>query len=264
VIADARRALPLTFLVYMLEALVGALAALAPADAWAPALAAAPWQESDTAALLERAPALLLSLVSHGRVALGALGALALLGPWLQLAWLRALAAPTSVAGALRSSARLVPRAWLVSLLVALAVAIAAAPWAVGAWGLHRLLEHTPDARLHDLALAAVLAPLAPIALWAYALHDLARAAALTEPARAALRTAWRASRHAHVLGTALALALAGQALVLAAGTATLALRGRALDAALSTLVLQSALLGRLALRSVWLARALARVRARA
>lgn len=261
---DVRRALPLTFLIFVLEALFGALAALGPAGAWASALAAAPWQASDTAILLEQLPGLIAAVVAHRRTSLAALVVLGLLGPWLQLAWLRALSETSSVGNALIDTVKLVPRAWLITLMVALVAMLAALPFGLGAYGLHRLLARGADARLHDLALAGVLSPLVPLALWAHALHDLARAAALERGALAALRVALRASTDARMLGSALCLALAGHGLVLIASSATLALRGHALDALVTTLVLEAALLGRLVLRSMWLARALAKVRGRA
>ena len=253
--ALARRALPMTFVIYGIEALLGLYAVLPGALELAPALALALGDDGLVEALgLET----LLDLAGVARVSLRALGlaglAVLVLGPWLQMSWLSALAQRGSVQSAFAAGARLTPRAWLVSLWVLLLAALCVAPVLGAAYGVHRWLAAPVAARTHDIVLAGVLALLLPILCIAHVLHDVARARALhlraTRSALGGLRLALRprmCSRAALAWGFGIgALALATWAGPHLSGSRT---------ASLTTLsLLQSALLARLFARSWWLA----------
>ena len=127
-----------------------------------------------------------------------ALGLAAVLAPLLQMAWLTALSQPTGAGRALGEGGRLWLRAVLVTLLVLLGLALLSAPFALTAWALHRALDPAIDARAHDLALLAALAPIVPLAFVSHVWHDLARARALAE---GALRSVTRSARQALRLG---------------------------------------------------------------
>ena len=255
----ALRALPMTFAIYAIEALLGLFAVLPGALELSPVLA-----HSDGASLQALRLETVLDFAGVARATLRTLGLAALaglvVGPFLQMSWLSALAQRNSVQGAFAQGARLTPRAWLVSLLVALLTALFAAPVLCAAYGLHRWLDGTVAARTHDLALLGTLSPLLPMLCIAHVLHDVARARALhLRAARSAfggLRVALRPRVFARA---ALAWAVGMLAMALAA-----LLGQRVVEPGVATLatlaLLQSALLARLFARSWWLACALAQI----
>lgn len=255
--AAAARALPLTFTVYVVEALLTTAASLPVLRESAQELALSPWDASARALVLDRLWELAAVLRGGALEAAILLGVLGLLGPWLQMSWLSALRAPRDLSRALAEGARRTPRALGVSALVLALCLVLAAPSALLAWLAHRKLEASLSARSHDLALAAALAPAALVALLAPTFHDLARAAALAQRPLRSVRSALRLVLSARVLLPAALAFLLGHAFVLVAQRAAAALSGE-VGWALGTAALQSALLARLWLRSLWLAHALA------
>ncbi len=255
--ARARAALPVTFAVYALEAGVAASAALPLFVELADHLVVARWDGSAQAALLDAGPQLATALRGAGLEALLAFGALWLLGPWLHMSWLAALAglAPWH---ALERGRQVALRAVAVSLWVAAIFVLLTLPFGLLAYALHRWLSGPLQAPSHDLALLAALSPLAPIALFTHALHDLARAQALELRARVSVRRALRLVLRPTVQARALGWLVLGHALVLAASATASALPQSVLGLAATTATLQSALLARLVIRSVWLATATA------
>lgn len=121
-------------------------------------------------------------------------GLMWLLSPLLQMAWLSALERPRSVSQSLGLGAQRYLRAVAVSLVMAVpllvAVVLLAAPPVIG----HLVLADHPNARTHDLVVAALVAPgLFLVATWA-AWHDVARAELAAGRSRPldAVRAAWR------------------------------------------------------------------------
>ncbi|MET0339684.1 MAG: hypothetical protein ABW252_01715 [Polyangiales bacterium] len=250
--ARALRALPMTFLVYAIEAALAAFAVLPGALELTPGWAASPGPRLEALRIDA-----LLSLGAVGRTSLRgfALAALALfvVGPFLQMSWLSALTSPMSVQRSLAQGARSTPRAWLVSLGMLVPTALAVAPALGAAYLVNRFVA---DDRARDLALAACALGLGAALLWAHAAHDVARAQALARRAGASVLFAVRASLWPPLLLRAalafvVGLALPALALWLASLVAT-----RPYGVLLGVLLLQSALLGRLMLRAWWLAAA--------
>jgi hypothetical protein len=250
-LANALRALPVTFAIYVVEAVLalwcaGPLGLELGDDARATlttALGRAIW--------LDRASELAPALRVSGRSSLLALLVLLLLSPWLQMAWLHALARPLGMRRALEQGSRLYLRALSTSLLLACVGALLLLPWAGAAWLCHALVSAPARARVHDLLLCALLSPCALVLVYLHLAHDLARARALTDgvfrAVRVGLRTALRAS-----------VVLAGLSLFAAA----LAVRGlhfyafrhdAQLGAFGGALLLQAACLAALFVRSLWL-----------
>jgi hypothetical protein len=252
----ARRALPFTFAIYVLEAVPASFVALPAGVELEKQLRASSWDASQWALLLETLP----ELAALARTALlsSALSSLLLLllGPWLQMSWLASLDQPTTVLFAVSRGGALVLRACFASVLVALVVALASAPFLALAYTLHDGLAHSTDAKFHDLMLCLALAPLVPLALVGHTLHDLTRAGALHGGAVRALRLGLRAVVRWRVLLRSLGFGLLGLGLVL--GSQAMAHHaGGSFRFLLGATVLQSALLGRLFVRSAWLATAL-------
>jgi hypothetical protein len=182
---------------------------------------------------------------------------LLVLGPWLQMSWLASLDDLCTPLRALARGARVTVRAWLVSFLVLLVLVLGCAPFLLIAYSVHVGLESTTDARFHDLTLALVLSPLVPVVLFAHTLHDLARARALYRGALDALVRGLRVALSVRLLLRSLGLWLLGTALVLAAQLLAVWVDG-SFRFVITVAALQSALLGRLFVRSIWLGDALA------
>ncbi|HEX6245491.1 MAG TPA: hypothetical protein VFZ61_31425, partial [Polyangiales bacterium] len=209
----ALRALPLTFFVYVVEAMLALYCALpwsleVGADARASlssAIGRAVW--------LDRVGELLPAVRVAGRSGLLSLGLVLLLSPWLQMAWLSSMQQSVSAAAALEQGVRLYLRAVGVSLLSLLVAALLVVPWAGAAWLAHALLAAPTRARLHDCALVVLLSPCCLALVYAHVMHDLARARALSAGAFAAVAFGLRSALRARVLLAALALLLASLAL---------------------------------------------------
>jgi len=245
----------MTFVVYAVEACLALLIALPLGlellddgrASFASALGRAAWLDR----VAELLPALRLQSTSwllHGALLL-------LVSPWLQMAWLHALAQPSGLGQALAVGAQRYLRAWLVTVWVLLLTALASAPFLLAASVLENLLREG-DARLHDLLLAAACLPLLLVWWAAHVLHDLARARALSAGAWAAVSGSLRLAVRPRaqlpaVLFAILALAVHGAAWLLV-GRGTLDSRVPALA------VWQLSCLLGLFLRSCWLACALA------
>lgn len=253
----ALRALPFTFVIYVLQALLASFVALPSGIELARALRASSWDRVHWARLLDALPELAALTRGGALSALIAAVVLLVLGPWLQMSWLAALDDLCTPLRALARGARVTVRAWLVSLLVLLVLVLGCAPFLLIAYSVHVGLESTTDARFHDLTLALVLAPLLPVVLFAHTLHDLARARALYRGVLDALVRGLRVALSVRLLLRSLGLWLLGTALVLSAQ-----LLASWVDGSFRFLVtvaaLQTALLGRLFVRSIWLGDALA------
>lgn len=256
-LALAMRALPFTFALYVLEAVLASFVALPTGLELGRQLRASSWDAAQSALFLERLPELAALLRTSSLSGLIALAALWLLGPWLQMSWFAALAELSSPLAALARGARLVPRAWLVSLLVGLTMLLAAAPFLLIAYALHGGLSSSPDARFHDLMLSFALLPLLPLAVFGHVLHDLARARAFYSGALDGLVNGLRSTLSWAVLLRAVGLSALGFFALLAAHAIAWQVDG-AFRFLIAVVALQSALLGRLFVRSVWLAIALA------
>lgn len=254
-VTAAVRALPVTFVVYMVEACLALLLTLPIGlellDDGRASLSSA----LGRAAWLDLLPALAPALRMHATASVLHLVLLLLLAPWLHLSWLYALSRPSGVGPALGEGARLYLRAWLVTFWVALVATLASAPFLVSAALVERVLGDG-DARLHDLVLATVCLPLLPVLWWAHVLHDLARARSLTRGAWAAVRSSLTDAARIKVQLVALLLSAA------ASGAAVVAWllvgRGTVPQNVPAFLLLQLACLLALFLRSVWLAHTVA------
>lgn len=253
----ALRALPFTFVVYVLQALLASFVALPSGIELARALRASSWDRVHWARLLDALPEL--SALTRGGAlsALIATVVLLVLGPWLHMSWLAALDDLSTPLRALARGARVTVRAWWVSLLVLLVLVLGCAPFLLIAYSVHVGLESTTDARFHDLTLALVLSPLVPVVLFAHTLHDLARARALYRGALDAVVRGLRVALSVRLLLRSLGLWLLGTALVLAAQLLSAWVDG-SFRFLITVAALQTALLGRLFVRSIWLGDALA------
>lgn len=256
---DARRALPLTFAIYVLHALVATFVALPTSVALLDRVRPSSSAPSDVAVLLESGDSLEPLLhASTLDLVLAAL-ALLLLSPWLHMSWCVALTSSTSTLGALERGASLAGRAWLVSLAVGLIALLAALPFGCGAYVLHLHYEAATEAKVHDLAVAAALIPLLPCAFVASVLHDLARVSALSRGAIASVRRSLRMARP-RLLALALALSALGWAIVALSHALVAPLGSGPIALVLTVTLLQLALLAKLVVRSAWLACAHARI----
>jgi hypothetical protein len=252
----ALRALPFTFVVYVLQALLASFVALPGGLELARQLRASSWDRLQWALLLEKLPELGAIVRSSALSGLVALVVVLVLGPWLQMSWLCALDQLSTPLRALARGARVTARAWLVSLLVLLVFALGCAPFLLIAYSVHHGLASSTDARFHDLTLAAVLAPLLLVALFAHTLHDLARARALYRGALNGLLLGLRAALSPRMLSRSLGMWLLGALLVLLSH-ALVSLADGPFRFVVTVAVLQSALLARLFVRSLWLGSAL-------
>jgi hypothetical protein len=253
--AATMRALPVTFVVYVIEACSALLLSMPLGLELLDDGRATLSHALGRAAWLDLLPSLMPALRVHGTSTLLHVGLLLLLAPWLQMAWLSALAQPMGVGRALAEGARLYLRAWLVTLWVVLLASLGSVPFLVAASVIERLLSEG-DARVHDLLLSAACLPLLLVLWWAHVLHDLARARALTHGAWSSVRSSLGPALQPRVQLPGLLLA----GLALATQAAVWALVGRrTLDPYLPALaLLQLACLLGLFLRSLWLAHALA------
>jgi hypothetical protein len=252
----AQGALPFTFFVYVVEALIALACALPLGLELNADLRASLADPSGRAVWLDRVPELIPVLRAQGgSAALFGLLWLAL-SPWLQMAWLYAIARPSGTRGALAQGARLYFRAWRVSLWVIVLLALACLPLGaalpIALWA----FSEQGEEQLHDLALAAAAGALLLLLWTAHVLHDLARAHALSLPAWRAVRASLRSCFRPRVQATALAFWLAALAL---RGTQLLvAALGAELAGAGAVALLQAACFAALLARGAWLARALA------
>jgi hypothetical protein len=243
------RALPITFLIYVLEALFAVFASWPSGVELVARLSSL---SLDPSALRE------LGAVARG-VGRGhglALLAVLVLAPWLQMSWLLMLSEPQSPLRALARGVRSVPRAWLITLGLAFVFVLSAVPFVGAAFAVVHTLGDDPDARRHDLALAAVLLPLVPLAFYFHAASDLARAATLEQRAWRSIWRGLRAALRPSAFFAALGASLVGVALPLAAHGSSWQL-----GAVPATMLLQSVLFVRLVVRAAWLGHALALVR---
>lgn len=245
----AVRALPITFLVYVVEALLAVFASWPGGVELSAKLHAV---SLDPAALRELATVVRGYGRGHGLAVLAVLA----LAPWLHMSWLAMLSEPQSPLRALARGARSLPRAWLVSLGLGLVFVLCAAPIVGLAYGVEQTLGQDPDARRHDLALLGALAPLLPLAFFFHVAHDLARAASLELHTWRSIGRGLRLALRPLVLAAASGAALVGVALPLAAHAGSWQLGSLP-----ATMLLQSVLLLRLVVRASWLGHALALVR---
>jgi hypothetical protein len=252
----ALRALPLTFLIFVVEVMLAVFASFPISVELAPRLATF---ARDPAAALD--PHSLHELGSLARAFARAHGlsglVLLALAPWLQLSWLNALAEPQSPLAALARGARGLPRAWLLSLGLGLTFALCAAPWLGLAYGISAWLGHESNAQQVDLTVLACLLPLLPVAVYFLLVHDLARAASLESRSMRSLWRGLRAALRVRTWGPGVAALAVGLVLPAAAHASSWQL-----EPLPATLLLQSVLLVRLVVRAAWLAHALACVRA--
>lgn len=249
----ARRALPLTFAIYVLHALVATLVAVPTSLSLLARVRPYSRFPSDVAVLLESGDSLGALLHASALHLVLAAVALTLLSPWLHMSWCVAITNSTSTLGALERGAGLTVRAWLVSLSMALLALLAALPFGCGAYVLHLHYEAATEARAHDLAVAAALVPLLPGAFVASVLHDVARVSALSRGAIASVRRSLRVARP-RLLALALALTVLGWAMVVASQALAAILGTGPLALVLTVALLQLALLAKLVVRSAWLA----------
>ncbi len=254
-----RRAALVTFLVYVTLTLLG----LVPTLPLAGSLGAIEAPETPGGGALldvidETAPALGAGTTAGLVLAF----VLWLLSPLLQMAWLGALASHRTAGEALSFGASRYARAVVVSLwmtipLAAVVLALVVPP-AVG----HLALASSPNERVHDLVVLALLVPGAFLLLVWCAWHDMARAALASGHDRP--RDAVRASLGR--LGAPAVLSYAGWTGL----AALLAVGGHALgawldgsggfEALLALVLLQVLALSRVACRGAWLGAALDRV----
>lgn len=251
--AAVTRALPLTFICYLVAAALATEAALPSALELARALEPYAWDDSERAALLDRA----LTLAPLTRVlALELLLASAcslLLGPWLHASWLFALRSPNSLRDALTGGLSFVRRNVFVSLLVFVATALLLAAIALSVWLLSAALDERARERM--LLGASVLALL--VLHYGHVVHDLARARSLEHGALRCVRGSLRAALSPRLQLTSVLPLLCALGLIAAAHA--LSLRSPDSVRALATVpLLQSAQLGRYVLRSAWLVQTLA------
>ena len=254
----ALRALPVTFFVFVLEAIVATVFAL-PWAVEAQRRVLTPLDASARAALLDTLGA------SDGALRVVALQAALVFGlwvafaPWLQMAWLSAIAQPMGPGRALSRGVRLFARAVAVGVCVWSLTALLAAPFGLGAWTIVRVCDPMENARAHDLAIALCLDLIVPVLFVGHTWRDLARARALSLSTRHSVTRSARDAFRPCVLARALLLSATGFALV--AGAEWVAGKlgtGSTLDRVLVLALVQLTIFARLFLRSVWLAGALA------
>ena len=254
--ARARRALPITFAIYVLEAVLAAVAALPSAVELRRIVPARLARDLDAALLLDGLGELA-AVLRVLRMELGlSLLMTALLGAWLQMAWFASMRRELTFTTALLEGAQRAGRALRVSGLVVALFVLLALPFVGVGYLAHRRLQ--ADARTHDLALVGALAPLLALGFLAYVLHDLARANALSRGAFASVRRALSRLRRPRVVAYALAFAIGGGLLLSVGQLAAAALPEGLAALSIGALLLQLSVLGRLYLRSLWLTCALA------
>jgi hypothetical protein len=256
-LARALSALPFTFAIYVLEATLATLFALPLGLELLGQLRTTAWDGSQVALLLDSAETLAPALRTGGGSLLLSAGLAFVLGPWLQMSWLSSLANAGGALPALWQGTRRLVRAWWVSLLVLLCAVILCAPFALIGYAVHSGLAASTDARFHDLAVLGALSPLLLVLPFVCLLHDLARASALERTAARAVLRGFRSALGVRVQLRMLGLTTLGYGAVLLAQWLALRLSGVPLSFVLTVGLLQSALLARTFLRSLWLASAL-------
>jgi hypothetical protein len=184
---------------------------------------------------------------------------LALLSPWLQMAWLTSLSALHGPTHALWNAWGLYFRALLATLLTFLLGVVALLPWLGLGYLVHVFCTDRVNDRVHDLSVALSLTPgllsLLVIACW----HDLARARCLTTGAFRSVFGAALDALRPSVLARYVLWNGLGLSLVIAAHAWVVSSRVHGWVAGFLLLaVLQAATFGRTLLRSAWLADALA------
>jgi hypothetical protein len=249
-------ALPFTFVLYVVEAAAALVFALPLGLELRGDVRASLTDAIGRAIWLDRVAELV--PVVRAQVLSAGLGGLLwlVLSPWLQMAWLSALARPCSVRAALRDGARLYLRAWGVSLWVLALLALAGLPGGAALWFALWAFSGHAEAHLYDIALAAACVALVPLLWTAHVLHDLARARALSASAWTAVRSSLRNCLRLRIQASALAFLLASCAL--RATHALVHVLGPGLAGIAAVALLQAACLGALLARGAWLSRALA------
>jgi len=251
------RALPLTFVVYAVTSVLGALEAL-PASIELQRVSTLSIRGGSAA--IARAESLL-GLLSTGR-ALGvtliiALLAYALITPWLHMSWLSALSEPRSPGKALAHGGQLVGRAMSTSLWVGLGSLLILAPFPLLGWLVRSLLETRVNARVLDLTTLLFLLPCFASLCVALTWHDLSRALCLSRSGFSSARLSfWAAFRPKHLASfvtfSALSWLLFGLTQWL-----VLSVSGSFVSGVLSVALLQTVAFTRCVLRSRWLTQAL-------
>jgi hypothetical protein len=256
VFTAALRALPLSFLLYLIQAAAALLTSVPLGLELLADERATLTSPAGRAAWLDRGLELLPALGVARQSALIVAALLLLSSPWLQMAWLAALARPVGVLGALEQGARSYLRALTVSVLSLACLALALLPGAGTAWLCHTLLAAPSHARLHDLLLIACAVPCLGIVWIAHVAHDLARACSLRRGAWTSLRSGLRGALRPRV--QLVGLSLAGAALGLRSIHYYVWREGARLDLVSTTALLQGACFAALFLRSLWLGSCLA------
>jgi hypothetical protein len=173
------RALPVTFVVYLIGAAFSAPLAL-PLGAELEHTLSLPFApEWARVSAIEGLAALAPALRVQGLTLALSLALFVLLSPLLQMAWLKALSSAVGPVEALREGVRLYGRACAVSLVIVVTAVIALVPWAMLSYGLHGFLLPRTNIRVHDLAVILALAPALPTVVLCALWHDLARARCL-------------------------------------------------------------------------------------
>lgn len=253
--AAVLRALPMTFVIYALEAGLAVLIAMPLGLELLDDRRASFSSALGRAVSLDRVATLLPALRVQSTAGLLHVGLLLLLAPWLQMAWLEALARPCGIGHALAAGAQRYLRAWLVTLWVSVLAALASTPFLVAASVLERLLADG-DARLHDVLLTSACLPLVLVLWLAHVLHDLARARALSDGAWASVRGSL--SRTFRLRAQLPALLFGGLVLAAHAAAWLAVARGTFAGAIPALALLQLAAQLGLVARSCWLSCALA------
>ncbi|HEX5661292.1 MAG TPA: hypothetical protein VFX59_29085 [Polyangiales bacterium] len=243
------RALPVTFLIFVIEALFAAFASWPNGVELTAKLSSL---SLDPSALRELGAIAKGFARGHGLAVL----AMLVLAPWLHMSWLIMLSEPQSPARALARGVGRVPRAWLIALVLLVMFALCGLPFVGLAYGVTRSLSDAPDARRHDLALAGALLPLIPLAFYFHVANDLARAAALEVRTLRSIFRGLRTALRPTAFLAASGAALVGVLLPLAAHASSWQL-----GVLPATMLLQSVLFMRLVVRAAWLGHALALVR---
>jgi hypothetical protein len=255
VLVAALRALPVTFALYVVEAVLAITLTVPLGMELSSDARALGTRVLFRAAAIERGLQLLPALRVQGRaLALGTV-LLLLLTPLLSMTWLSALSGPLGVSRALEQGARLYLRACAVSLAVGLLLALALAPWALFAYSADTWIDLSTHARLHDLLLLGCVGTALPV-LWIFHVaHDLARAFALRRGALASVRLGLAAA--ISLRAPLVALALFALGLLVGASPLLLTTAASRLGEMSSIALLQGACFGALGVRSLWLAYAL-------
>lgn len=255
---DLRAGLAPAFAAYVGVTLLSAVPWLVALLAVSPVAAA----DASGGALLETVETAMPALGMGAVATFAALALTLAVSPVMQMAWLAALERPLSLGDAVASGLDRYWRAVGVSVLLIVPLIAVVGVLALLPLTGHLLLEDGPDARTHDLTVAALCVPgLVALVAWS-AWHDLVRAALLTraDGVRAAVRLGLRAARPAAVLEYVFWTALGGALLLLAHAVGAL-LDGQAWwRGAMILCAGQALVFARFVARGRWLGRSLARV----